>query len=325
MKTHRNPIAVSTLALSAALVASPAHATGTAANTLIQNTASATYSSGGTSTTVTSNTVDIRVDQLLDVATAGLNSAPVVAGATSATLSYSVTNTGNGADSFTLSVNPAVSGNAFDGVIQTIAIDNNGNGVFDAGDTVVTNGGTSPVTAPDGSFKVVVVLSLPSGVTDTQTSQVRLTATSAIGSGTPGTVFTGAGTGGVDAVVGSSNATSNALDSIVASLAVVSLTKSATIADQFGGTTPVPGATVTYSIVSHLSGTGSAQGVHVTDAFPAGTTYVPGSLKLGSTSLTDTGADSDGGLATATGVDVTLGDLASGSADQTVSFQVKIN
>jgi uncharacterized repeat protein (TIGR01451 family) len=319
-------IAASLLVLSAVPVSVAAHASGLAAGTVITNTASATYDTGTTTTTVNSNPVSVKVDQLIDVAVAGLNSSPVTASSTSAVLSYSVSNTGNGPSTFTLAADPNVSGNAYNGAVQTIEIDN-GNGIYEPGiDTVYTVGSATPSIAADGSLKIFVVVALPaSGVADNQTSQVKLTATSSIGSGTPGTLFTGAGTDGVDAVVGSSGGLANGLDSIIASLAAVSLTKSATVLDPFNGTAPVPGAVVTYSIISHVTGSGTATNLHITDVIPTGTTYQAGTLKLGAATLTDV-ADTDAGQASqATGIDVGLGNVAGGSADQTVTFKVKIN
>ena len=302
-----------------------AYAAGTLAGTLIQNTANATFSSGSGTSTIQSNTVTVKVDQLVGVAVTALTSTPATIGTTAATLIYQVTNTGNGADSFDLTGAPNVSGNAFNATLQTVAIDTNGNGVYDPGvDTVITNGAASQTLAPDASIKVFLIAAAPTTATDTQTSQVRLTATSVTGSGTPGTLLAGKGVGGVDAVVGASGGTANALAGLIASLATVTLTKSATIADPYGGTNPVPGATVTYTIVSHVTGSGTATGLQVIDAFPTGTTYQASSLTLGGTALTDA-ADSDAGTATSTGITVTLGNVAGGSADKTIAFKVKIN
>ena len=313
------------LATIAMLVPAAAHATGTVAGTVIQNTASATFSSGSGSTTIQSNTVSVKVDQLVGVAVTALTSTPVSIGTGNAVLVYQVTNTGNGNDSFTLTGAPNVAGNQFNATVQTVAIDSNGNGTYDPGvDTVITNGAAGPAMAPDATIKVFLVTTPPATAQDTQTSQVRLTATSAIGSGTPGTLLAGKGTGGVDAVIGASGGTANALAGLIASLANVTLTKSAVITDPFGGSNPVPGATVTYTIVAHVTGSGTAGNLTVTDAFPAGTTYQSGSMTLSGTSLTDA-ADSDAGTASASGISVVLGSMPGGSVDKSVSFKVKIN
>lgn len=327
MKTGKNParsalLAASTLALGVASQA--AHAAGVAAGTLIQNTASATYTSGTAGGSVSSNTVTIKVDELLDVAVAGLTTTPLATGAASAVLEYNVTNTGNGPEAFNLSVNPTVAGNNFDAVLQSVVIDSNGNGTYEPGvDTVLPVGSPTPSIAADDSLKVFVIVALPAGAVDGQTSQVRLTADAATGTGTPGTAFAGQGQGGGDAVVGASGASASGLDALIASLASVSVSKSAVVLDPFGGTKIVPGSVVTYTLVATVSGTGQVNGLHVTDSFPSGTTYQPGTLKLDSAALSDA-SDSDEGVATGTGIDVNLGTVSGGST-KTVKFDVKIN
>lgn len=301
-----------------------AHATGVTAGTLIQNTATATYTSGTSSGSVTSNTVTVRVDELLDLAVAGLTTTPALAGASNVVLEYSITNTGNGPEAFNLVVNTAVAGNQFDAVLQSVVVDSNGNGTYDAGvDQVLTTGQPTPSIAADGSLRVFVIVSLPGTATDGQTSQVQLSATAVTGSGTPGTVFAGQGAGGGDAVVGASTATQSANDGLIAALATVALTKAASIADPFGGTQPVPGAVVTYTLTATVSGTGQADNLHVTDVIPAGTTYEAGTLTLDSGALTD-GNDTDAGEASAAGVDVDLGNVAGGTT-KVVTFKVKID
>lgn len=307
------------------LLASPAHAAGTSAGTLIQNTATATYTSGTNSASVQSNTVTVKVDELINVAVTSLSGTPVSGGSGSAVLAYQVTNTGNGSRAFNLTADAAVSGNAFNTSTQSLAVDTNNNGTYDAGvDSLLTNGTASPVLAADGSVRVFVISQVPASATDGQTSQVRLTAASLVGTGPAGTVFAGAGAAGVDAVIGASTGTANALASVIASLANLTLTKSAVVADPFGGTTAVPGAVVTYSLVLRATGSGTANGVHITDAFPGGTTYQPGTLTLDGSPLSDS-TDADAGLANGTGIDVSLGNVAGGSADKTVTFKVKIN
>jgi len=267
----------------------------------------------------------VKVDELINVAVTSLSGTPVSGGSGSAVLIYQVTNTGNGSQPFKLTADPAVSGNAFNTATQSLAIDTNGNGTYDAGvDALLTNGANGPAMAPDSSLKVFVLSNVPSTATDGQTSQVRLSAASIVGTGTAGTVFAGKGASGVDAVIGASTGTANALASVIASLANLSLTKSAVVADPFGGTTSVPGSLVTYSLLLKTSGTGTATGVHITDAFPAGTTYQAGTLTLNGSAQTDV-ADTDSGTASSTGIDVALGNLTSASGDKTVTFKVKIN
>ena len=320
-RTARGSFALVTLG--AIIAPGVAHATGVSAGTLIQNTATATYTSGASGGTIQSNTVTVKVDELLDVAVAGLTTTPAIAGAGNVVLEYSVTNTGNGPEAFDLVVNPAVAGNGFDAVVQQIVVDN-GNGIYEPGiDLVLPAGTPTPLIAADGSVKIFVIVSLPAGATDGQTSQVQLTANAVTGTGTPGTVFAGQGDGGGDAVVGSSTASKNANDALIASLATVSLVKSASVVDPFGGSQPVPGAVVTYTLTATVNGSGQADALHVTDVIPAGTTYQAGTLTLDSAALTDAN-DVDAGQASASGVDVNLGTVAGGSS-KVVKFNVKIN
>lgn len=298
-------------------------ASGVPAGSLIENTASATYTANAASHSVDSNTVVLKIDEVLDVAAASQESGPVSA-TTSAVLRYKITNTGNGPESFTLTANPAVSGNAFNAVITGLALDTNGNGVYDAGiDTDLANGATSPVLAAEAALDVLVLVTIPAAAAPNATSKVELTAVSSTGSGTPGTAFAGAGVGGGDALVGLSTANQLAQASLIVTKVAVALIKSATLADPFGGTRPVPNAIITYRILADVTGTGSVSDLTVTDAIPAGTSYQPGTLVLEGATLTDA-ADGDAGQVTAAGVAVQLGTIAAGT-QRAVTFQVKIN
>ena len=304
-------------------LAAPAMAAGVAAGSLIENTATATYTAAAGTQSINSNTVTVKVDEILDVATVSQESGPVAA-STTAVLRFRVTNTGNGPESFVLTANPAVSGNAFDATVTGLAIDTNGNGVFDSGvDTALTNGATSAVLAADGPLNVLVLVNIPANAAPNATSRVELIATATTGSGPAGTLFAGAGVGSGDAVVGASTARATAQAVLTVDKAVVTLTKSATVADPFGGTRPVPNAVITYRIVADVTGTGNVSGLAVTDAIPTGTAFLPGSLTLEGAGLTDA-ADGDAGQGGASGIAVQLGTLAAG-AQRTVTFQVRIN
>lgn len=323
MTNHCTKFMIASVAASAALGASQAQAAGVTAGTLIQNTASASYGSGSSTTTVNSNTVSIRVDELLDVAVSSLNAAAVPLAST-AVLTYRIDNTGNGSEAFSINVSPTVSGNGFDATVQTIAIDSNDNGTYEPGvDTVITNGGSTPALAADGSTRVFVVVAQPSGTADGAASQVRVTAQALTGAGTPGTSFAGQGQGGGDAVVGATTANANALGSLIASSASVALVKSYVVVDPFGGAKPVPGAVVTFTIAATASGSGTVNDLHVIDAIPTGTTYVANSVTLEGASQTDA-TDGDAATASSTGIDVTIGTLA-GGASRSVTFKTTIN
>ena len=325
MKYAKTHIAASTLVIAAILVAEPAYANGVPAGTVIENTASATYSDGGGAPqTVDSNTVTVQVDELLDVTVTSQDGSAVPINSATAVLSFEITNTGNGAEAYDLTANPAVTGNDFDVTIEGIAYDSNGNGVYDPGvDVLLAAGEATPELAADASLTVFVIVSAPGGVADAQTSQVELVAEAVTGTGSPGDTFAGLGTDGSDAVVGTTGANGQDAGALIASIATLTLTKSATISDPFGGSEAVPGATITYTIVASVSGSGNISDLRVTDATPTSTTYTAGSMTLDTVALTDA-VDTDAGSADAAGIDVLIGNANAGDT-YTVSFDVTID
>jgi len=88
----------------AATIATPAQARGVRAGTIVANTATATYDIGPTTTTINSNTVSMRVDEVLDVTVASkdANDAGVAADAKNQVRTFTVTNAGNGPEAFNL-------------------------------------------------------------------------------------------------------------------------------------------------------------------------------------------------------------------------------
>jgi uncharacterized repeat protein (TIGR01451 family) len=307
-----------------ALVLAPALASGVPAGVIIENTAEATYEDGGITFTATSNTVQIKVDELLNVSAASLDAGPLSTRPGAAVLTFQITNSGNGPEAFLLEADPAVAGNDFDAVIDGIAIDTNGNGVYDVGiDDILPGPETTPVLAADTSVTVFVLASVPAGLADGAQSQINLTARATTGSGAPGTVFAGAGENDSDAVVGATGATALASGLLVASTSTVALTKSANVSDPLGGTSAVPGAVITYSIEASLSGSAPIDGLVITDAIPANTQYVANSLSLNGAPLTDAPGD-DAGEADGAGISVDLGTVAAGSS-HTITFSVTID
>lgn len=317
-------LALASLAIAAALVTTPAHAGGVKAGTLIENTASATYDGGAGPVTIPSNTITVKVDELLDVTVTSRDSGPVSAAPGSAVLTFELTNTGNGPEAYTLTANPAVAGNDFDTTVNGIAVDTNGNGVYDPGvDQMLTGPATTAAIAADASLTVFVLVTIPGGVADGDQSDVSLLAEAVTGTGAPGTAFAGQGAGGGNAIVGSTGANATATGSLSVGITDVDLIKSATVRDPFGGTGIVPGATITYAIRAEVRGSGSVSDLVVTDAAPADTTYVAGSLKLDGATLTDA-ADADAGRFGTSGISVDLGTVSGGSS-RTVTFQVTID
>jgi uncharacterized repeat protein (TIGR01451 family) len=304
----------------------PAFAAGTPAGTAIDNVATATYGAPGDETTVSSNIVSLTVDELLDVGVALASPGDVMTspGATGQVIAFTLTNAGNGSENFVLSSRQAIGGDQFDPSVTSIVLDANGNGAYDAGvDTVYVAGANDPLLAPDAQLAVFILSSIPGGAQDAERGQVDLVAVAATGSGAPGTSFAGLGQGGGNAVVGATGADGEASGFYAVSAATLSFVKSAAVADPFGGTSRVPGATITYTLSATVNGSGSLANVRVADPIPAGATYTAASIRLDGTLQTDA-ADADAGTFNGTGIAVALGAVPAGTT-RTITFQVRIN
>ena len=315
----------SAIAVTAALASTPASAAKSRAGSLIVNTASATYDNAGTPVSIDSNTVTLKVDEVLDVTVTPRESGDATIGANSTdnVRSFTLSNAGNGAEAFKLSATGTVSGNQFDPTVTKIAIDTNGNGVYDPGvDQIVADGTATAEIDPDATVTVFVISSA-GNVADGKRGDVQISAVAVTGSGPAGTAFAGQGTGGGDAITGATTAAGTAKSGFVIAKASLTLTKSSTVADPYGGTRIIPGSIITYRLTAQVQGSGSLAGIKLHDAIPAGAAYVPASLVLDGTVLTDA-ADSDAGVGNATAIDVSLGTVPSG-ATHTTEFKVRVN
>ncbi|MFH1864930.1 MAG: hypothetical protein ABIK85_03530 [Candidatus Eisenbacteria bacterium] len=306
-------------------------ADGTPPCTDIVNQAVATYTVDSNDFTQHSNIAATTVAQLTDVNVVWQDASHVTVcpGDSSRVLTFLLTNTGNGPDSYTLSGQSALSGDDFDPVFVDIYLDANGSGVFEPElDVMYVEPFGNPTLAADESMVVFVLNNIPGGAVTGNTGRSELIAASDLGTGESGTVFPGAGGDcGVDAVIGQSGGVASAVGTYAVTSVSVSLVKSAVVADLFGGTEPVPGAAISYSIAVMVAGSGTARNLVITDPVPDDTTYVPGTLSLNGVSLTD-GADGDAGDVGATTVDtitVALGDVEAGAPTQSVSFDVVID
>jgi uncharacterized repeat protein (TIGR01451 family) len=303
----------------------PAYAAGTLAGTDIENIATATYDTPSGPVNVDSNTVIIKVDELLDVTVSSSDPGDVTSspGSTGNVQTFRITNTGNGSEAFTLTPNVAATGDDFDPTLQSVILDTNNNGVYDAGvDTVYIAGSNDPVLAPDAGTTVFVITNTPGTVTNGNRAEVILRASATTGSGTPGTNFPGLGAGGSNAVVGTTGATATDNSFLAIQAALLALVKSATVQDPFGGTRAVPGSVITYTLIATISGSGSLTNVVISDPIPADTTYVANSITLQAAALTDA-ADADQGDFNGSRIRAALGTLASGET-RTITFRVTI-
>lgn len=323
---HRLLPSCSIIALLAALALPiQAEAAGTRAGSTISNTASASFDTGGGTTTVDSNRVDLLVDEVLDVTVDSSNPAdvPTTPGGTGQLLTFSVTNNGNGVEAFALTTVANAGGDNYDPVVTQIYLDN-GDGIFDASaDTLYTPGANDPSLDPDQSITVFVLARTPGTVVDGNRGIVSLVAAARTGTGDPGRSFAGQGEGGGDAVVGSTGADGTDAGAFLVSAATVTLVKSAVVTNSLGTADPIPGASITYTIVATVAGSGSVSGLAITDNIPADTSYAPGSITLGGSGLSDA-ADADAGDYNGSRINVMLGTVAGGQT-RTVTFRTQID
>jgi uncharacterized repeat protein (TIGR01451 family) len=316
---------VGAAATASLLGVSPVHAAGTLAGTDIQNIASASYDSGGTTVDIQSNAVVIKVDELLDVTTATTDPGDIITnnGAQNVVSSFRITNTGNGPEAFRLTPNVTNGGDDFDPSLVQVVIDTNGNGVYDPGvDTVYVAGSNDPILQPDQSVRAFVLTNMPASQNNGDRAEVRLLAAAVTGTGTPGTSFAGAGEGGGNAVVGTTGADAEGAGYVAIQTASITLVKSANILDPFGGNRPVPGAVITYTLVATVSGSGSLSNVSINDPIPANAQYIASSITLDASPLTDA-ADADQGNFNGSRISVALGNVPAGQT-RTVTFRVRV-
>lgn len=307
--------------LASAAVHAPAAST-------ISNTATVNYEVGGNpQPPEDSNQVDITVDELIDVSVVRQSANPVttLSPASDQPIRFDVTNLGNGSEQFNLTGNLAVGGDDFDPTGLQFYVDD-GDNVFEPG-----AGDGAPVTsitlAGEAVGTVWFVADIPAALNDADTGDITMTATSDTGTGVAGTVFAGAGTSGVDAVIGTSTGADTDVGGYLVANITITVTKASQVDDQFGGNQPVPGATITYTVTVTTAGSGQADNVEIVDAIPANTTYVANSMTLNAVADPDAdavGDDCDFGVTTADTVTCTLGSLT-GATTNTLTFEVTID
>jgi len=343
MKPNRSfGLAVLMVAVLALAVPQLAQAAGTDFGTTVTNSATITYLAG--SSPITTNvSVDFLVDRVLDWTIAPSTAATfgVFPASTNNAIAFSVENTTNGMVDLLLAFPasaPAPSGGA------RMYLDDGGSaGVWDAGDTPLPTGGGGyyiDEMAEDATSTILLVIDVAAAATTTDTYTYEITGTvhAAGGVAVLGTVLAddsgsadistqvqnvyndGAGyTGGTGDVAGDGFYRTYAAFQVVN--AALTATKTAQVTDDGLGNGPpnakaIPGATIHYTITITNTGTGNANNIDITDAFPADTTYVAGTLSV--TGGAPTG-QSDAGPITVTGASLTTGSF------MTVEFDVTID
>lgn len=302
----------------AILATSMANGAAPAANTVINAQATASYLDGnGTSQIATSNTVQTTVQQVGAFAlTAGSGYANAngssstgssKSGGPGATITvpYALNNTGNGSDGFTLTVADLVnSGNTFT-KIDVFSDQSDGNGIADNTTTLLTaNAGTSTaqLTIPaGGSYKFVVVYTIPSAASAAWVGKATVTALAAIG-----TIGYTSQTQVVnDTIAVATGAAFSATNSLGAPLVAAAPSTPSVSTNNGWGATPSSGprgTATTYTI--NYTNNGAAAGVlYLKDVLPIGFSFVTGSAVWSSQPGVALVATAASGVANNTGID----------------------
>jgi len=321
--------ALLTIVVLAILPTGTSWAVGTQAGTDIINQVTVSYNLSSVPQTPLTSSVTIPVDEVLDVDVQWQDATTLIvpSGASNQALTFRVTNIGNGTEPFVLSAVSGLPGDQFSPILVGIYIDD-GDGVFEPGtdDPVYVPGTATPPLPEDGWLNIFVVNDIPLGFSNGDVGRSELTAacqTAAANTtlpAVPGGTLPGLGDSGVDAVIGLSGGVDSGIGAYQISDTTVSLVKAQNVSDPTGGTDPVTGAVITYTITVTVTGSDDAAGLVVTDPIPTDTIYIPGTLTVSpgpAISATVSGIPPT--------VNVNMGDLNSGNTPQNVTFQVTIN
>ena len=285
------------------------------AGSIITNTAMVDFEMEGSRGRIASNNAVLTVGELLGIDLKA-SAAVVVGSGPVAAAPFVLTNVGNGRERFVLSA--AVEG--VSGTLRGFAVDANGNGVFDAGDTLL-DGAVTPSLSPGEAVRLLALLEPLQAIPDA--AALTISARAETGSGQPGTLYASRGEGGSDAVVGPTTAEATIRIGLVqGAVAEATLVKTQSVWSRGTPMIGMRGAIITYSLTADFTGAGVARGASVVDPIPAGTTFVPGSLTLDGLLLSDA-ADGDAGDFDGSRIAVQLGDVA-GPQTRTIQFKVQI-
>ena len=316
------------------------HAVGTPAGTPISNNVTVNFTLGGTPGVAVDSTV-FQVQEIINVNLVWQDAANVIVvpGANAQVLTFLLTNTGNGSERFSLLLDnsPAVVDD-FDPLNGNIYLDGNGNGVFDGAaiDPLYVAGFNDPLLDANAidSQIVFLVSDIPATAINGQIGASELTsnaATAGAAGAAVGTNLNGLGDGGIDAVVGTTQASANAFGNyeVNATPIDVNLIKSAqVVSDGIGCTVapcaPIPGATIRYTVQVNVFGVGTINSLVITDPIPVDTTYSTETISLNGAPLTDSSVDADAGNFSANTVTVDLGTIST-TVTHFITFDVIIN
>ena len=309
MTSFRTLLLAGVASIVAAAPAAAQTTTGTAAGTVVSNTAQASYTVNGALQNATSNISTFVVDRKVNLTVTAQTGVSQVNLGQPGVTTFRVTNNTNGIQDFLLSATQVVPAGILTGTNNfalsnlKIYVDSNGNGTYDPG---VDTMGYIDELAPDSSATVFVVGDVPNQA-NADRAFVGLDVTAAAGgtTGTAGAALVPTGldvldqNGTVDVVFADDDndgtlgfdtarngqAWAYAAYQVGTHAVSLSVVKSSTVlSDGVSLINPkaLPGAVVQYCLtVNNATLLTPATNVTLTDVIPANTTYVPGSITVG--------------------------------------------
>jgi uncharacterized repeat protein (TIGR01451 family) len=305
MKNNRfKTLLTSTIIAGSALMSTHSFAIGTDAGTAISNTATVSFTRGG-SVDSEQASISFKVDEIINVnVTAANASSNITNGDQNVAITYTVTNTGNGTELFKLfdSINSSNNGLPLSASDLTVYVNTSQTpGAFDP-----NNASQQPYAGEDISITndkfitVYIVTNVPNGAELDTKSELLITAISqtnangvTAGNSSFGDVIAGAGENGTDAIIAVNNGQDNASSELLVTVfdptksLVVNITKTilgSTALISNAGTDivtdqKIPGAVVSYFIKVSIENSG-ATALSISDIIPPDMTYIANSMRL---------------------------------------------
>jgi uncharacterized repeat protein (TIGR01451 family) len=279
---------------------------GTPAGTVISNQARLQFTVQNSPGEIQSNATSFTVVQLLGVAVSSQDATEVGVNSPDLTrvLTFRLTNIGNGTESYRLSRDDAVLGDQFDPIAPStpgagIYLENGLQPGFQAtgpnADTVYIAGSNDPQISAGDSRVAYLASAIPAGQAYQDIARSRLIATSAqadVPGKAPGAALPPL-TGTLERVVGLSRGQADATGAYRVTGVQTSLVKTVVrVLDPQGGSTVMPGAVLTYRLVSDMRGVGTASNFTISDVLPVQVRYKRGTLLVNGSAQTDA-ADAD--------------------------------
>ena len=353
--TSKLKLLVATSAFSmAALGVNPAYAgdLGTDAGTSITNNVSVAFNVGGTIQTAETDSDTFVVDREVNLVITKSDTVNTIVapGATQQAVTYTVSNQTNDTIDVLLTAEQ-LGGDDFNVTGATTFYLDDGNGIFDGADTLITSVND---LAEDVTVVVHAVANIPAGVVTGDLANTVLIGRAA--DSVTGIAFVdnsgdaddaavvqnvfadGAGTGTGDVAGDGYHSDTDTYEVAGADISVFK--SSRVVSDPLGSTNPkaIPGAIVEYCIsVANGAGSASATGVTITDTLPAdvggnGITFVTGSILVDATAVITAGPPQtqtcSGGVAGGSFADPTvsgtLSDIAAGT-NRAMIFRVAVD